>query len=57
MLLTGSEPRYLTARITGGHGFSSELTDAPTWSPPVKISARYLAPVLQRLDALYAGRR
>jgi sulfide:quinone oxidoreductase len=57
LLLTGGAPRYLSARITGGHGFSSELTDTPTWSPPVKISARYLAPVLERLDALYASRR
>lgn len=57
LLLTGGEPRYLTARLTGGHGFSSELTDTPTWSPPVKISARYLAPALQRLDALSAVRR
>jgi len=56
LLLTGGRPRYLSARITGGHGFSSELTDVPTWSPPVKISAQYLAPVLKRLDALYASR-
>jgi sulfide:quinone oxidoreductase len=47
MLLTGGEPRYLTARITGGAGFSSEITDAPTWSPPSKISSKYLAPYLE----------
>ncbi len=34
MLLTDGKPLYLTARITGGHGFSSEVTDEPTWSPP-----------------------
>ncbi len=56
LLLTGGAPRYLTAHLAGGHGFSSELTDVPTWSPPVKISARYLAPYLERLDALHAGR-
>ncbi len=50
MLLTADRPRYLTARITGGHGFSSEISDAPTWSPPNKIAARYLAPYLERLD-------
>jgi sulfide:quinone oxidoreductase len=50
MLLTGERPRYLTARITGGHGFSSEISDTPTWSPPNKIAARYLAPLLERLD-------
>jgi sulfide:quinone oxidoreductase len=56
LLLTGGAPRYLSARIAGGQGFSSELTDVPTWSPPVKISARYLARVLERLDALHASR-
>jgi len=50
MLLTDDEPLYLTARITGGHGFSSEITDAPTWSPPSKIAAKYLAPYLDELD-------
>jgi len=46
MLLTGGAPVYLTARITGGAGFSSEITDEPTWSPPSKIASRYLAPYL-----------
>ena len=41
---------YLTAKITGGHGFSSEITDTPTWSPPSKIAAKYLAPYLEQLD-------
>jgi sulfide:quinone oxidoreductase len=52
MLLTDGEPRYLTAHITGGQGFSSEITDAPTWSPPSKIAAKYLAPYLEKLDLL-----
>jgi sulfide:quinone oxidoreductase len=50
MLLTGGKPVYLSARVTGGHGFSSEITDSPTWSPPAKIAARYLAPYLDELD-------
>ena len=50
MLLTDGKPMYLTAKITGGHGFSSEITDAPTWQPPGKIAAKYLAPYLERLD-------
>lgn len=50
MLLTAEKPLYLTARITGGQGFSSEVTDAPTWSPPSKIASRYLAPYLDELD-------
>ncbi len=50
MLLTGEEPVYLTAEIVGGKGFNSELSDTPTWSPPTKIVARYLAPYLEALD-------
>jgi sulfide:quinone oxidoreductase len=46
MLLTDEKPLYLSARITGGHGFASEVTDTPTWSPPAKIYAKYLAPYL-----------
>jgi sulfide:quinone oxidoreductase len=49
-LLTGGEPLYLTAEIAGGHGASSEVSTTPTWSPPSKIAARYLAPYLDRLD-------
>jgi sulfide:quinone oxidoreductase len=50
ILLTDGEPRYLTAHITGGRGFSSEITDTPTWSPPSKIAAKYLAPYLDERD-------
>ena len=50
MLLTGGKPRYLSARITGGHGYASEISDEPAWSPPRKIVARYLAPYLERLE-------
>lgn len=50
MLLTGEEPLYLTARITGGAGFSSEVSDEPSWSPPSKIASRYLSPYLEELD-------
>ena len=50
MLLTDDKPLYLSARITGGHGFSSEVSDSPTWSPTAKIAARYLAPVLAGYD-------
>jgi sulfide:quinone oxidoreductase len=50
VLLTGEKPLYLTARITGGHGFSSELTDTPSWSPPSKIAAKYLSPYLDAQD-------
>ncbi|HTD57852.1 MAG TPA: FAD-dependent oxidoreductase [Solirubrobacteraceae bacterium] len=51
MLLTGGAPRYLRAHITGGHGFSSEVSEQPLWTPPRKIVARYLAPFLERFEA------
>ena len=50
MLLTDSKPLYLTAQITGGHGFSSEVSDAPSWTPASKIAAKYLAPYLETQD-------
>jgi sulfide:quinone oxidoreductase len=50
MLLTGDRPLYLTARIAGGHGFSSEVSETCPWSPATKIAARYLAPVLADHD-------
>jgi sulfide:quinone oxidoreductase len=50
ILLTGGKPLYLTAQITGGQGFSSVIADAPTWSPPTKIAAKYLAPCLDQYD-------
>jgi sulfide:quinone oxidoreductase len=33
MLLTGDKPLYFSADVTGGHGFSSEVSDRPMWSP------------------------
>jgi sulfide:quinone oxidoreductase len=50
MLLTGGEPLYLAARIAGGQGFSSEISEEPLWSPPSKISSKYLAPYLAQHD-------
>lgn len=50
MLLTNGKPRYLTARITGGQGFSSEIAETPSWSPAGKIAAKYLAPYLDARD-------
>jgi sulfide:quinone oxidoreductase len=51
MVLTGGDPLYLTARIGGGQGFSSELSDKPLWSPPSKISSKCLAPYLASRDS------
>jgi sulfide:quinone oxidoreductase len=55
ILLTAEKPRYLTARITGGQGFSSEISETPSWSPPSKVAAKYLAPYLDELDRAGAG--
>ena len=49
ILLTGAKPRYLTAQLIAGYGYRSEITYTPTWSPPTKIAARYLAPYLDEL--------
>jgi sulfide:quinone oxidoreductase len=50
VLLGGDHPLYLSAQLSGGHGFSSEISDTPMWSPPTKIAARYLAPYLEAHD-------
>ena len=50
VLLAADKPLYLSAHVTGGHGTSSEISDTPTWSPPTKIAAKYLAPYLESRD-------
>lgn len=50
MLLTADKPLYLTARITGGRGFSSEITEIPTWSSATKYLGPYLAAHDQAAD-------
>jgi len=52
ILLTGREPRYLSARLAGNRGFDGQLTTEPTWSPVAKITARYLTPYLQQAAPL-----
>jgi len=51
MLLTGGRPRYLRAHVTGGYGFSSEVSEDPLWTPPRKIVAKYLAPYLEKRES------
>jgi sulfide:quinone oxidoreductase len=51
VLLTGDKPRYLSAKLTGGHGSSSHFSETPGENAPeAKINAKYLAPYLQKLD-------
>ena len=33
ILLGADKPLYLQAHITGGHGWSSEVSEEPLWSP------------------------
>ena len=49
-LLGGPRPLYMSAHVTGGHGSSSEVSEAPTAAPPMKIIAKYLAPYLESRD-------
>jgi sulfide:quinone oxidoreductase len=46
LLLTGAEPSYLRAEITGGGGETSVAASQPLWWPPDKIAGKYLAPYL-----------
>lgn len=55
ILLTGREPRYLSARLVGGKGFDGELTKEPTWQPVAKVNARYLTAYLDEATPLAAG--
>jgi sulfide:quinone oxidoreductase len=50
MLMTYDKPYFMSAQLTGGHGYSSEFSSEPLWQPVAKISAKYLAPYLDSLD-------
>jgi sulfide:quinone oxidoreductase len=52
LLLTGSEPSYLRAEISGGRGETSVTDAEPLWWPPGKIAGKYLAPHLASLGSL-----
>jgi len=46
LLLTGAAPAYLRAELGGGRMYASSAGETAPWWPPVKVSARYLAPYL-----------
>ena len=50
MLLTDGRPKYLTARIAGGQGFSSEIAGFAQLVAAGKIAAVHLAPYLDALE-------
>ncbi len=49
LLLTGAEPSYLRAEVSGGRGETSVSSSDPLWWPPAKIAGRYLGPHLASL--------
>lgn len=42
LLLTGDKPLFLSARVVGGQGFESEVSEEPLWTPPDKVVAAEL---------------
>ena len=50
MLLTGLEPIYLRADISGGAGDSFEVDTEPLWWPPAKIAGRHMGPYLAQQE-------
>lgn len=46
ILLTGGDPLYLRATITGGESVASSASRHCPWWPPHKVAARHLAPYL-----------
>lgn len=49
LLLTGREPTFIRAEISGGHGETSTVASHALWWPPGKIAGKYLAPHLAGL--------
>jgi sulfide:quinone oxidoreductase len=57
ILLTGHDPLYLTATITGGESVGSRVSAHCMWWPPHKVAARHLAPYLADRDEAPASAR
>jgi sulfide:quinone oxidoreductase len=51
LLLTGAEPRYLTARLTGGRPFGSQVTQPAPAEMPTKLDAPYLTELLAEIHS------
>jgi sulfide:quinone oxidoreductase len=52
ILLGADKPLYLQAHITGGHGWSSDVSERPLWSAQAKIVAKHLTPFLESRDCV-----
>lgn len=57
MLLTGSDPLYVSARVVGAQGFESEVFRTPPWPADEKVVAEELGPYLAGLDRAPAAAR
>lgn len=55
VLLTGGQPRYLSARRVGGHAFDSTITVAAENDPIDKIATRYLRRRLAAIERVPDG--
>jgi len=42
ILLGPRNPLYLRARLIGGRGYDSEVSETPLWSPSTQVASRYL---------------
>lgn len=51
LLLGPRKSLYLSARRMGGQWSTTAVGETPTWSPPTKIAAKYLAPYLERIGS------
>jgi sulfide:quinone oxidoreductase len=61
MIMTGHQPAFLRAELSGGAGDTSVASTEALWWPPGKVVGRYLAPFLAEragviLDAASGGR-
>ena len=56
VLVTGDQPRYFKARLSGGHGSDREVVGTPVSASTPKIAARYLAQRLEQQPEGYEGR-
>ncbi|HEU0023491.1 MAG TPA: FAD/NAD(P)-binding oxidoreductase [Thermoleophilaceae bacterium] len=46
LLLTGGQPRYLRAEVSGGRGEDWPVSEMALWWPPSKVAGHHLAPYL-----------
>ena len=50
VLMTGGDPVYLSAKLSGTHELHSHVSSDAGTMPSTKIAARYLGPYLERRD-------